>query len=92
MITDVYVVSDDVNMASNFNEVFPGNPFFHFYDIGSKRDKSAAYKLKGSFGARQDPFAVVFDKDKPIKAFYSEADNNVIESLKNYLKNNESTN
>lgn len=92
MITDVYVVSDDVNVASYFNESFPGNPFFHFYDIGSKRDRSAAFKLKGSFGAKENPFAVVFDKDKPIKAFYTEADKNVIQSLINYLRNNESTN
>ena len=87
MITDVYIISNDPNMSSKINGSFPGNPFFHFYDIGSMKERSAAYKLKGQFGARLDPFAVVYEKDKPIKAFYSEADNDIIKSLIDYLKN-----
>ena len=86
IITDVYIVSDDPNLSNKINGSFPGNPFFHFYDIGSMKDRSAAYKLKGQFGARLDPFAVVFSKDKAVKAFYTEADDHVIESLIKYLK------
>ena len=86
MITDVYVVSNDPDISNKINGSFPGNPFFHFYDIGSMKDRSAAYKLKGQFGARLDPFAVVFSKDKAVKAFYTEADDHVIESLIKYLK------
>lgn len=86
IITDVYVVSNDPNLSNKINGSFPGNPFFHFYDIGSMKDRSTAYKLKGQFGARLDPFAVVFNKDKAVKAFYTEADDHVIESLLKYLK------
>ena len=86
IITDVYIVSDDPDLSNKINGSFPGNPFFHFYDIGSMKDRSAAYKLKGQFGARLDPFAVVFSKDKAVKAFYTEADDHVIESLIKYLK------
>ncbi len=86
IITDVYIVSDDPDLSNKINGSFPGNPFFHFYDIGSMKDRSAAYKLKGQFGERLDPFAVVFSKDKAVKAFYTEADDHVIESLIKYLK------
>lgn len=91
MITDVYIVDDDPMLREKFAKhefTCKSNPFYHFYDIGSMIDRSAAFKLKGSFGARQNPFAVVYDKDKAIKAFYSEA-GDVYSDLINYLENYE---
>ena len=51
----------------------------------SKEGKSKGYKLKSEFGARQDPFAVVYNKESPIKAYYSEDSDNIINDLINDL-------
>ena len=39
------------------------------------------------YGVKLDPFAVILDDEKPIKAFYTEAED-VIDSLIKYLNNN----
>lgn len=64
------------------------------------KERKKAFKLKGCFGARQNPFVVFFDpENNPVKAFYSEANECTIDNIKNTLdsfilyktKNNEST-
>jgi len=55
-------------------------------DIRTRKGKKEAWALKGHWGAKLDPFAIVTKGDKPIKAFYSEADN-VVEELIKYLNN-----
>lgn len=60
---------------------------FHFIDILSNKGKKEGWKLKNYWGAKKDPFAAIIENSKPIKLFYSEAEN-VIESLNNYIKAN----
>lgn len=48
------------------------------------KDRKKAYKVKGAFGAKLAPFAVLID-DKPIKAFYSEANTCTIEEISKLL-------
>ena len=50
------------------------------YDITSKKDKSAAYKLKSHWGAHKNPFVVITKGDSTIKVFYSE-NGNAIDKL-----------
>lgn len=57
-------------------------------DVYPERKK--AFKLKGGFGARKDPFGVLFDTEhKPIIAFYSETNDctceKIIAALKNFI-------
>lgn len=61
-------------------------PFIHFMDIGSKKDKSKAFKFKQEWGARQNPFCVIEKDGKAIKAFYTETGDNAINQLIKYLK------
>lgn len=43
------------------------------------KERSKAFKLKGGFSARKNPFAVLFDDDNiPVKAFYTEANECVL--------------
>lgn len=63
--------------------------FLELYDEGSYKEKKQAYKLKASCGARMTPFVAVYEGDELIKAFYTEADDDVLKSLIKYL--NEST-
>ena len=58
---------------------------FHFIDSLSNKGKKEARTLKSHWAAKLDPFILVIDGDKPIKAFYSEASNDVIEDLNKWI-------
>jgi hypothetical protein len=62
---------------------------FRFIDSGTYKGKKEAKRFKNQYSAKLEPFIVILDNNKPIKAFYTEAED-VINSLIKYL-NNEST-
>lgn len=64
---------------------FPYPLYVNVYDIGSKEGKKKGWEIKNEWGAKKDPFIVCYKDGIVIKAFYSEADNNVINSLIKYL-------
>lgn len=51
------------------------------------KQKQNAYKLKGGYGAKQVPFAVLYNEKKPIKAFYSEVNECTFDDILNCLTN-----
>lgn len=59
-------------------------PSFHFIDSGTRKGKKEAWTLKSRWGAKLDPFAIIMKGDKPLKAFYSEAED-VVNNLITYL-------
>lgn len=89
-MTDVILVYNSQEHLDQLGETstYPVN--FQLINSRSSKTNKDARKIKGYYAARQEPFAVVLDGEKPIKAFYSEAEN-VIESLIKYLKSYEST-
>lgn len=87
-MTDVIVVYSDKNQLKEIGDTSRYSPVFRFIDSLAKKSKKEAWKVKSFYGAKLDPFAVVLDQDKPIKAFYTEAED-VIDSLIKYLNNNE---
>lgn len=84
MITIKYVYSDITDAEKIINSKLE-NIFLELIDEGSYKQKKIALKLKSSCGARLTPFVAVYDKDILIKAFYSEADDDIINSLIKYL-------
>ena len=88
-MTDVIVVYSDKSQLDRIGDTSKYTPIFHFIDSMTKKGKKEAYRLKSHYAARLDPFAVILDKNKPIKAFYTEAED-VIDSLIKYLNDNES--
>lgn len=86
-MTDVIVVYSDKNQLSRIGDTSQYSPIFRFVDSLTKKGKKEAWKIKSYYGAKLDPFAVVLDKEKPIKAFYTEAED-VIGSLIKYLNDN----
>lgn len=56
-------------------------------------DKKKGFKVKGAFSARLDPFVGIYKNKKPIKGFYTEAEECKVDNIINYLNsiNNEST-
>lgn len=84
---DVYIVHNNPSALKQFWEfAYAIEPFVHTLDIGSKLDRSKAFKLKQEWGARQDPFCLIKKDDKAVKAFYSEAGEDAIVQLIKYLK------
>ena len=85
---NVILVYNNKNQLDKIGDTSKYSPIFHFIDSMSKKGKKEAYKVKSYYAARLDPFAIILNNDKPIKAFYSEAED-VIDSLIKYLNNYE---
>lgn len=81
---DVYIVYDNDRVLKRLGGT-KVSPFFHFIDDRTYKGKKESWKIKGGFGARLTPFVAIYEGEKPIKAFYSETGEDVIESLINYL-------
>ncbi len=82
---DVYIVYNDDSVFKRLGDTLKVSPFFHFIDDRTYQGKKDSWKIKGGFGAKLTPFAVVYDGEKPIKAFYSETRNDIIKELIDYL-------
>ena len=87
---DIYIVHD----TSNIEDIIWAipteiEPFIHFLDINSKKDRSKAFKFKQTWGARKNPFCLMEKDGKPMKAFYTETGDDAIKQLINFLTNYE---
>lgn len=85
MITDVIIVINSNEQKDKITNSIYNDLFYSFID--ERIDKTKAYKFKYMFGTKMTPFAVAYDKDKPVRGFYGESKEDVIESLIKYLNN-----
>ena len=83
---NIIVIYNDKNQLTKIGDTSKYTPIFRFIDSLAKKSKNEAKKIKSYYSARLDPFAVVLEDEKPIRAFYSEAED-VIDSLIKYLNN-----
>ena len=84
---DVYIVyNDDSQIELLKNSNLRTDAFFHFADERTRKGFKESWKIKNPLAAKLSPFAVIYNNDIPIKAFYTEADDNVMQSLIEYLK------
>ena len=86
-MTDVIIVYSSESQLDRIGDTSKYTPIFHFVDSLAKKGKKEAWRIKSYYGAKLDPFAVILDDEKPIKAFYTEAED-VINSLIKYLNSN----
>ena len=86
-MTDIIVVYSDKSQLDRIGDTSKYTPIFHFIDSLAKKSKKEAWRIKSYYGAKLDPFAVILDGEKPVRAFYTEAED-VIDSLIKYLNNN----
>lgn len=86
-MTDVIIVYSSKSQLDRIGDTSKYTPIFHFVDSLAKKSRKEAWRIKSYYGAKLDPFAVILDGEKPIKAFYTEAED-VIDSLIKYLNNN----
>lgn len=85
-MTDIFVIYDNESQVKRIGDALEVSPIFHFIDSMSKKGKKEAWEIKSHWAAKLDPFVLIMDGDKAVKAFYSETGEDVIESLINYLK------
>lgn len=83
---DIYIVYSDPTKLTVLDKIDKGSYFLHLIDDQTLQGRKKAFKLKGSYGAKLSPFAVIELDGKVIKAFYSEVED-VLESLVNYINN-----
>lgn len=84
-VTIVYNLEKHLPILKELQSEFPQYEIT-LIDSETKKGKKTAFSLKSHWGARLEPFAIVLTEDnRGIKAFYSEADKNVINSLKKFL-------
>lgn len=85
---DLYLVFDDINDLNKIEEVINDNFYLHYLNINKYNNKSKAFKLKGEWSARLNPFILLEEKGKVLKAYYSEiGENAVTQFIKDYGKN-----
>ena len=84
MITDVFIVCCDKSQIKKVEDATNVTSTFHFIDPSTKKGNKGAKALKDYWGAKLEPFAIVMEGEKPVKAFYSEAED-VINNLISYL-------
>lgn len=85
-MTDVFIVYSDEKQIRELGDTSKYSLTFHLVDSTTRKGRREALKIKSHYAARLDPFAVILDENKPLKAFYSEAED-VINSLIKYLDN-----
>ena len=84
MTTDIIIIHNDPSFnISSLNFPFP--VYVTIYDTGTKHGKKKGWEIKSEWSAREDPFIICYENNKPQKCFYSEADNNIYKSLIEYL-------
>ncbi len=84
-----YINKRDREYLEKVNTQIP--VYLYFFDMNSYSNKKNGWKIKNVAGAKLDPFVLVKDeKDKIIKAFYSESGKNAINQLIEFLNANKS--
>lgn len=86
LITDVIITyNDDTQIERIKGESFKESPFFTFLDERSRKSRKEAFAIKNHWAAFATPFILCKNGETAVKAFYSEADNDVVGSLIKYL-------
>lgn len=71
---------------------FPTPYFIEYVDTLTREGLKESYRIKGQFGARLNPFIVIYnDEDKLVQCFWSE-NGNAVHQFINYLNKNDSKN
>ena len=82
----VKVVYDNPKDKELIELVEFSTPFFiEYIDEKTRNGKKEAYRIKSEFGARKNPFVVVYnDEDKFIKCYWSENNNSCQSFINDY--------
>ena len=82
---EISIVYNNEKQIEKVRELDNDSLTFNFIDITTKKGKKDGWALKNFFGAIKDPFIMCYNNGVPIKGFWSEASDNVIDNLISYL-------
>ena len=81
---------DSQSLIDKLKELIPKYPLVKLetYHEGLFKERKKSFKVRGAYSARHTPFAVLIDNDSnPVRAFYSEANECVLDNIINVLNN-----
>lgn len=91
MILKLAYSENSTKLAQDLKDYLVNYPLlkFEMYDEQTMSGRKKAFGLKGEWGAKITPFAILIDdeKDKPISGFYSENNGCTFEKIINTLTN-----
>lgn len=87
------VTYTDINFIKKLKSELSSEVKLIYYSEELHKERKKAFSIKNEWGALASPFAIIYNDDKPIKAFYSEINECTIDNIINYLNNliNENT-
>lgn len=85
---DIYIIYDDDEQIKRIRESeIETDSLFHFIDDRTLKGHKEAWKIKSHVAAKENPHISIYKNGNIVKAFYSEASNDVINDLIKYLNN-----
>lgn len=91
MILKLAYSENSTKLAQDLKDYLVNYPLLKFetYDEQTMSGRKKAFGLKGEWGAKLAPFAILIDdeKDKPVLGFYSENNGCTFEKIINALTN-----
>lgn len=83
---DIYIIYNNDDQIKRLRESdVETDSLFHFIDDRTLKGRKEAFKIKSHVAARETPHISIYENGKIIKAFYSEASNDIINDLIEYL-------
>lgn len=83
---ELILVSENLEDEQRVVDSDIDNFYFTFLDIRSVLSRKQAYQLKSDWGARENPFAVVKNRDRVLRCFYAESRKDVVDDALNFIK------
>lgn len=85
---DLYLVFDDIDDLNRIESTIDSKFYLNYLNINKHHDRSKAFKLKGEWSAKLNPFILLKENDKVLKAYYSEiGESAVTQFIKDYEQN-----
>jgi hypothetical protein len=86
MITDIYIVYDNKEQLNKLDKFDFKDKYVHLINLKTSKGIKEGKKIMYAWGAMMAPFAIIYDHEHPIRAFYTETDPDIIETLINYIR------
>lgn len=67
--------------------ILPFSPTIEFFNMNTVDGKKKGFKVKNEWAAKANPFVLIEDNGKAIKAFYSETGDTAINQFLTWCKN-----
>lgn len=81
---EAIITYNDRKQLEKLGDISKYNLTFHFINSSTFKGRKESFRVKSAYSAKLDPFAVILDDGKAIRAFYTEA-GDIFEPLIKYI-------